>query len=564
MMRWSKVLIAGAIAILSQSVMAQQSLNVGKPESGDITPGSRIAFTVQLAAGDYVEGTVEQLGILVFASVLQPDGALLRAFPGPTTGTRPLGFVASSSGTHQIVLSTPTVENAARNGVELPARGQFRIALTTHISLASRLASFTDSTRVSSPFVENFRRALTGGHATADSLWTWVRQRGTPVIDADSADPRYQLVTFLWRELGETRNVLVLGSFSGDQYAGRINPEHAMRRIAGTDAWYLTLRLPAGARFTYQLSPNDPLSGTAAAIRQRLATAQVDPFNPRRTITRPGASAFDGSSIAELPGAVSYPWLVASSTIAHGSLTPHRVESRSLKSSRRVVVYEPAGDRTAANSADLVILFDENPSDLDPATALVLDGLIAARKLRPTIAVLVANDPRERGNELLGNPAFSDFLAHDLLPWVWRQYRVTHDPSRTVIGGASAGGLAAVHAALRHPNLFGKVLSQSGAFDWSPVHRQYGLGAESFTEPNGIVAQVISQPRQSIEFYLQAGVLETDVLGSGGFILEPTRQLRDVLRAKGYTVHYDQFIGGHDPIDWRGSLADGLLALLGR
>jgi len=39
--------------------------------------------------------------------------------------------------------------------------------------------------------------------------------------------------------------------------------------------------------------------------------------------------------------------------------------------------------------------------------------------------------------------------------------------------------------------------------------------------------------------------------------------LRDVLLAKGYEVHYDEFYGGHDFLSWRGSLADGLIALMG-
>jgi hypothetical protein len=49
--------------------------------------------------------------------------------------------------------------------------------------------------------------------------------------------------------------------------------------------------------------------------------------------------------------------------------------------------------------------------------------------------------------------------------------------------------------------------------------------------------------------------------GSG--ILVPNRQLRDVLRAKGYEVRYQEFAGDHDYINWRGTLADGLIWLFG-
>jgi enterochelin esterase-like enzyme len=40
--------------------------------------------------------------------------------------------------------------------------------------------------------------------------------------------------------------------------------------------------------------------------------------------------------------------------------------------------------------------------------------------------------------------------------------------------------------------------------------------------------------------------------------------MRDVLLAKGYEVHYQMFVGGHDYVNWRGTLADGLLALIGK
>jgi enterochelin esterase family protein len=39
--------------------------------------------------------------------------------------------------------------------------------------------------------------------------------------------------------------------------------------------------------------------------------------------------------------------------------------------------------------------------------------------------------------------------------------------------------------------------------------------------------------------------------------------MRDVSLAKGYEVHYQQFNSGHDYLNWRGTLADGLIALAG-
>lgn len=63
---------------------------------------------------------------------------------------------------------------------------------------------------------------------------------------------------------------------------------------------------------------------------------------------------------------------------------------------------------------------------------------------------------------------------------------------------------------------------------------------------------------------MDAGTFEYDSLGEGGAILEPSRHIRDVLLAKGYEVRYQQFVGGHGYLSWRGTLADGLLYLIGK
>jgi len=45
---------------------------------------------------------------------------------------------------------------------------------------------------------------------------------------------------------------------------------------------------------------------------------------------------------------------------------------------------------------------------------------------------------------------------------------------------------------------------------------------------------------------------------AAGNILETSRDLRNVLLAKGYKVDYREFPGDHDYINWRGTIADAL------
>ena len=117
--------------------------------------------------------------------------------------------------------------------------------------------------------------------------------------------------------------------------------------------------------------------------------------------------------------------------------------------------------------------------------------------------------------------------------------------------------LAAAFAALHHPGTFGCVLSQSGAFRHNP---------EGEEEPFWLARQFAAREKLDLSFHLDAGLLEAHSLwdaGPGPSLLEANRHLRDVLRSKGYPVHYTEFAGGHDYISWRGTLAGALQALLG-
>jgi hypothetical protein len=72
-----------------------------------------------------------------------------------------------------------------------------------------------------------------------------------------------------------------------------------------------------------------------------------------------------------------------------------------------------------------------------------------------------------------------------------------------------------------------------------------------------MIKELATRPRLPIRFYMDVGLWET------ADMLMPNRILRSVLDGKGYEVAYREFTGGHDYVVWRGTLSDGLVALIG-
>ena len=223
-------------------------------------------------------------------------------------------------------------------------------------------------------------------------------------------------------------------------------------------------------------------------------------------------------------------------------------------------VYTPPGYSTRATPYGLVIAFDGADYVGSMSLPRILDSLTAAHKIPPMVAVMIDDSSGAvRLRDLANQPDFVTFLSSELMPWVRQHYNITRDPHQTIITGSSAGGLAAAYAALLHPELFGKVLSQSGAF-W----RGY---ASSNTPPyEWLTQQYASQPRRDVRFFVDVGSRETShAVGTGPVFIEAVRRLRDVLRTKGYPLTYTEVPGGqHSPETWVKRLPVGLELLAGR
>jgi len=408
-----------------------------------------------------------------------------------------------------------------------------------------------------SPRLQQLQDELEAGEKSAlQSFWKEVKDQGAPLVEGIEGDARHRLVTFLWQASGDLLSVSLVSLMT--------NPStFYMRHIPDTDIWYLSLRLPSDLRATYQFFPEERSASAQGRDDTALDTYLPDPLNPNifafYTEDEDPTGVKFARSVLELPDASPQPWITPQEGVAKGKVHLHSMESKILGNERRVWVYSPAKyTAELGRPLSLMILFDGWAYAKLMPTFTILDNLIADQIVPPTVVVMLDSlDAETRLKELVFHPPFNQFLVSELMPWIYMQYAVTTDPAKTVIGGSSAGGVAAAYAALEHPQTFGNVLSQSGAFSLSPSWE---------TDYGWLARQYALREQLSLKFHLDIGTLEENSyreLRGRPSTLEGNRNMRDVLIEKGYPVHYVEFSGGHDYVSWQGTLGEGIQALLG-
>jgi enterochelin esterase-like enzyme len=373
------------------------------------------------------------------------------------------------------------------------------------------------------------REVKAGNRAALEQFWEDVKGKA-PLVETIPENDRLRRITFLWRGGDEARGI---------RLEGPVPPEHEpkpLNRLADTDVWFLTARFPVSARISYGF------------IRAGERKGVPDPLNPL--------------SIVELPGAPPQLWIKVQPEAPKGALKQEKIISEILNEERAVSVYTPADYDRERGEYGLLILFDgEEYRSLVP-TPTILDNLVASKKIHPLVALLVDSpSPTIRIRNLQCSAPFADFLVKELLPWARQHYHFSADPKHTIVGGSSLGGLSAAYCAFRYPKVFGNVLSQSGSFGYYPGWDEIDNDRTDSSPYGWLIRQFVTTRKLPIRFYLEAGLFETAIPRG---LLAENRRMRDVLEAKGYTIIYSEFAGGHTYLNWRGSLADGLIALAGQ
>ncbi|WP_313622013.1 enterochelin esterase [Achromobacter sp.] len=507
--------LAFALAVMAPGWSAAQSAQ------GAVTPQAPADQPISMQKGEFLAGAwTADSGVTL--DLLDASGRHVRRLSDREKSAGVLMLVGPADGVYT---------------VRAQGQGAYRWTVTERLPLSAQHAP---APVIDSPRLAALAQTLAQGGTTA-AFWEEVAQKGTPLVErVDAANDR---VTFLWR--GAERNVRLFGGPSTD---------HAqLSRLGNSDVWYVSFVVPRSARLSYRLAPDVPELPGAGMARRRaiLATAQADPHNPKVYPER-GMDAFQTYSVLELADAPPQPWVEPRAGVPAGTVEALDLRSDILGNTRKVHLYRPAGWRPDGPDNHVLVLFDAGAYLGRVPTPTILDNMIAAGAIPPTAALLIDNPTADsRGRELPPNPDFADFLARELMPWA-RKQGIVAPAARTVIGGSSYGGLASSYAALRHPEVFGNVLSQSGSYWWAPPGE----------EDQWLTRQFVAVRKLPVRFFLGAGLFESGRGGQPG-ILETNRHLRDVLLAKGYLVTHREVAGGHDYLSWRGTLSDGLLELIG-
>lgn len=412
------------------------------------------------------------------------------------------------------------------------------------------------------PLIAQLEQQLkTGNQGSLEKFWEEVGLRTTPLIDPIQGNDSEMLVTFVWRAKKDHKNVVVAsyGISSFDPC------KNAMVHLPDTDVWYKSWILPRNTRTVYCISPDDPLISISDYRLDQLSSRFTqswtqDPLNPK-TYFIPGFLCLGEvdrtMSLLEMPDAPSFPWK-NDDDYSRGMVVEAYIPSSILEEGREVYIYLPPDyDKNRTAPYPLVVTFDGDIyKDFIEAPA-IFDFLIKEGKIPPLIAVMIQNKKPNmvtRFRDLACHEPFIDFVANELITWIRKNYPVTEDPSKTVIAGGSLGAVISTYMGLIHPEIFGNIIAEVGTY-WWPIKG----------EQDWLIQQYVKSPKQDLRFSLDVGSLETvPTFSNGSSILNSNRHFRDVLRAKGYSMKYVEFAGGHDFVCMQYTFAEGLQHLLGQ
>ena len=344
-----------------------------------------------------------------------------------------------------------------------------------------------------------------------------LREQRIPLVEGTTC-------TFLWR--GEADSVAI------EHRMLEVPMPLPLRRLKGTDLWYASVELPRGARIQYRI-----------LVRRGEHTESIDdPLNPRVV-----GDAIGSQSVLEADGYVTPDWTYPDPAAVSGELVDLRIPSRALRREAHVTLYIPSRMRRDRRMP-LLVVHDGGDFLHYSSMATALDNLMHRRLMAD--CVVAFTHPGDRLREYSATAAHSRFLTTELVPQVEGSLQLRGDPRGRVLMGASFGGVAALSAAVRAPGFYGALLLESPSLRFTEATPP-GTFGEVFAPVVRFVNSVRARPKKVTDrIFLTYGAFEP--------LAVPDRAMVDVLERMCAELRVVEALDGHNWINWRDRLLDGL------
>jgi Enterochelin esterase and related enzymes len=342
-------------------------------------------------------------------------------------------------------------------------------------------------------------------------------ESGNPVVHSNRA-------TFIWQ--GDSAPQLI-----SDLNGWEVRPRQfkrvssALGPASDQTIWSCSLTLPRDAYVEYAFY--DPIS------QEKF----LDPLNARTVSNGVGSR----NNFFYMPETMPSPFSMRRAEVRSGTLRRHHVSTGFLQDDgeRDLYLYKPPSNKPVP----LVIVYDGYDYLHRARLATIVDNLIADKRIRPVALAFLQNGRSRRNLEYLCSDATIHWLDHEILPLAREHLRlldIEEYPGAYGVLGASAGGLMSMYTGFRMPEIFGKVICQSGVF---------GLEGRDFA----VVDLVRYGHARDLKIWMDVGTLDE--------LLEDNRRMVALLDKRQYNVTYREFTAAHNYTAWRDDVWHALEAM---
>lgn len=241
--------------------------------------------------------------------------------------------------------------------------------------------------------------------------------------------------------------------------------------------------------------------------------------------------------------------------VPHGTVSKRWYDSPTLKKSRRLTIYTPAGYESSGKKYPVLYLLHGMGGDEEAWPTLgravqILDNLIAQGKARPMIVVMPNGNVDQEAAP--GESSLGLYKPHTQLPrtmegsmeqsfpdivrFIESNYRVEKKKSARAIAGLSMGGFHALHISKEYPDWFDYV----------------GLFSAAILPNDRVKSPVYDDLDGKLKTqFAKAPKLYWIAIGKTDFLYKNNQEYRKRLDEKGYPYSYRESEGGHIWRNWR-------------